>query len=288
VQQLELPRDQGLVLSQGDVLRAFSAVEVTLPIQRQSKRVRVEGEVLRPSEYVLPEGSSLRDAIRAAGGMTTGAYPFATEFTRVSVQRTQQANYDRALRDMETDFARAGGTQRVTSTEDAANLSVRATATSRLIERLRSLKPSGRIVLQLAKGSSELPDIALEDGDRIYVPSKPTTVGVFGSVFNPASYLFVAGRNVDDYLRLAGGPTKGADEGSIFLVRADGSVASRRQNGGWWARGEDVTGVVAEPGDTLFVPEETDKTTFVQAAKDWTQILYQLGIGLAGTKSAVR
>jgi hypothetical protein len=29
------------------------------------------------------------------------------------------------------------------------------------------------------------------------------------------------------------------------------------------------------------VPEELNKTTFVQSAKDWTQILYQLGIGLA-------
>jgi hypothetical protein len=37
----------------------------------------------------------------------------------------------------------------------------------------------------------------------------------------------------------------------------------------------------AEPGDTVFVPEEMDKTTFLQKAKDWTQVLYQLGIGLA-------
>jgi hypothetical protein len=43
-----------------------------------------------------------------------------------------------------------------------------------------------------------------------------------------------------------------------------------------------------EPGDTVFVPEEMDKTTFLQAAKDWTQILYQLGVGAAGIASAVR
>ena len=33
------------------------------------------------------------------------------------------------------------------------------------------------------------------------------------------------------------------------------------------------------PGDTLFVPEQLDKTTFVQYAKDWTQILANLGLG---------
>ncbi len=37
----------------------------------------------------------------------------------------------------------------------------------------------------------------------------------------------------------------------------------------------------AEPGDTVFVPEEINKTTFVQNAKDWTQILYQFGLGMA-------
>ena len=46
--------------------------------------------------------------------------------------------------------------------------------------------------------------------------------------------------------------------------------------------------VNAEPGDTVFVPEEMNKTTFIQSAKDWTLLLYQLGIGVAGIKSAIR
>ena len=31
----------------------------------------------------------------------------------------------------------------------------------------------------------------------------------------------------------------------------------------------------------IFVPEEANKTTFTQGAKDVTQILYQFGVGLA-------
>jgi polysaccharide biosynthesis/export protein len=130
----------------------------------------------------------------------------------------------------------------------------------------------------------------LEDGDRLYVPPRPTTVGVFGSVFNTGSYLYGDGRTLDDYLRLAGGPTKGADEGSIFVIRSNGQVISGRQSGSdsWFRSGTQVSSVRAEPGDTIFVPEEMDKTTFVQAAKDWTQILYQFGIGIAGIVSATR
>ncbi|MBI5720016.1 MAG: SLBB domain-containing protein [Burkholderiales bacterium] len=288
VSQLNLPTDEKAPLSHGDLLRAFSAVTAALPSLRQNKRVKVEGEVARPAEYVLPEGSSVRDAIRAAGGYTTAAYVFAAELTRESVQRTQQENYDRALRDLETDLARASGSQRVSTADDASAQTAKATATDRLVERLRALRPTGRIVFQMQPDAADLPDLALEDGDRILVPARPTTVGVFGSVFNAASYLHMSGRTIGDYLRLAGGPTKGADEGSIFVVRANGNVISSRQNRGLFGRSDNVADLSSEPGDTVFVPEEMDKTTFLQAAKDWTQIIFNFGLGAAGIKSATR
>jgi protein involved in polysaccharide export with SLBB domain len=288
IEQLELPRDLSASLTDGDVVRAFSAVDVVLPTQRQSKRVRVEGEVARPAEYVLPEGSTVADALRAAGGLTGSAYIFASEFNRESVRLTQQENYDRALRDLESDLARTATSQRVSSSEEAAGQAARSAATTRLIERLRALRPSGRVVLQMTPESNALPDLALEDGDRLLVPARPTTIGVFGSVFNAASYLYLPDKKIADYLRLAGGPTKGADEGSVFVVRANGDVVSTRQQASSWLRRGSVDTLPAEPGDTVFVPEEMDKTTFVQAAKDWTQILYQFGVGIAGLKSATR
>jgi protein involved in polysaccharide export with SLBB domain len=180
---------------------------------------------------------------------------------------------------------RSSSTQRISGAEEAAGRQAAITAQSRLLDRLRMLKPSGRIVLQLASDARELPDLALEDGDRIYVPARPTTIGVFGSVFNAATYLHTPGRTLDEYLRLAGGPTKGADIGSAFVVRANGNVVSNRQAGGTFRRGALVEETVAEPGDTVFVPEELDKTTITQFAKDWTQILYQFGIGIAGVRA---
>lgn len=287
VVQLDLPRDEKSVLSHGDVLRAFSAVDAVLPSQHQSKRVKVEGEVLRPGEYVLPESSSVHDAIRAAGGYAAGAFVFAAEVSRISVQRTQQENYDRALRDLEGDLARASASQRIGSAEEAQAQQARTTAVGRLIERLRSVRPTGRIVLQMTPASTQLPDLALEDGDRIYIPARPTTVGVFGSVFNAASYLYLPGHSLNDYLALAGGPTKGADPGSIFVVRANGNVVSGRQKASWFGSTGALTGQAAEPGDTLFIPEEMDKTTFLQAAKDWTQVLFQFGLGIGGISAAI-
>lgn len=290
VAELRMPQDEDAPLGRGDILRAFNATEVALSTQRQNKRVRVDGEVQRPGEYVLPPDSTLQDALNAAGGLAPNAFVYGVQFTRESVRATQQENYERALRDLETDFARSSGTQRVSNNDQAVQSQAQAAATARLIERLRALQPSGRVVLQLTPDSRELPALVVEDGDRVYVPPRPTTVGVFGSVFNTGSYLYGDGRTLDDYLRLAGGPTKGADESSIFVVRANGQVISGRQNGGdsWFRSGSRIGAVRAESGDTVFVPEEMDKTTFVQAAKDWTQILYQLGIGTAGIVSAIR
>jgi protein involved in polysaccharide export with SLBB domain len=285
ITQIDLPAGQATPLRNGDVLRAFNSTAVVLPVQRQNKRVRVEGEVARPGEYVLPPDSTIVDALRAAGGLTPAAYPFGTEFSRETVRITQQQNYERALRDLETEFAKASSTQRTSTADEAAGQAARAAGTTRLVERLRAVKPSGRVVLQLRPDSTDLPELALEDGDRLFIPPRPSTIGVFGSVFNGGSYLYSGNRNIDDYLNLAGGPTRGADQGSVFVIRANGSVVSSPQGKGWFSSRRDLGTVRAEPGDTVFVPEEINKTTFVQDAKDWTQILYQFGLGLAGFKA---
>lgn len=283
--QLALPAANSAALANGDVLRAFSAVDSTLPIQRQNKLVHVDGEVQRPGEYVLPPESSIADALAAAGGLTDRAYLFGTEFRRETVRLAQQVNYDRALRDLETDLARSSSTQR-TSADEASATTARDSANARLLAALRAQRPTGRIVLQLQPGSRELPPLTLEDGDHLMIPSRPSSIGVFGSVFNAGNYLYSDGRAVEEYLRLAGGPTKGADAGSTFVIRANGSVVSGRQNNGsWFSRGTGLAGVAAEAGDTLFVPEEMNKTSFVQDAKDWTQILYQFGVGLAALRT---
>lgn len=284
--QLPLPQSLDMPLSNGDDIRVFSAVDASLSVERQNKRVRVEGEVRFPGEYVLPPNSTLADAVRAAGGLTESAYLFGAQFARESVRISQQNNFERALRDFEVDIARWTSTQRVSSVDEANARAAQSAATTRLFERLRTLRPTGRVVLQFPNGSNSLPDLLLEDGDNLSVPPVPSSVGVFGSVFNAGSYLYNDGRTVSEFLRLAGGPTKGADEDSIFVVRANGEVVSGLQDRSWFGRGSSLRNLDTRPGDTIFVPEEMDKTTFLQAAKDWTQLLFQFGIGIAGIKSA--
>jgi protein involved in polysaccharide export with SLBB domain len=285
VSELLLPAQENAKLATGDVVRAYSGVASALPRAVQNNRVHIDGEVVHPGDYVLPPGSMVSDALRAAGGLTSAAFPYGTEFTRESVRLTQQVNFDRALRDLETDMVKNQATQRSTSIEETATQNAQSASNNRLIERLRQVRPTGRVVMPIEPDARSIPDFPLENGDTLTVPARGTSVGVFGSVFNTGSFVFVPNHTADDYLQLAGGPTRGADKPSIFMIRANGSVISAQQGASFWHSGNNLGSTIVQPGDTLFVPEELNKSTFIQDAKDWTQILYQFGLGVAGIKS---
>ncbi len=287
VTQLSWPQDASQTPQNGDVLRVFSAVDTVLPLSRQNKRIRIEGEVQRPGEYVLPANTSMSSVLAQAGGTTANAFLYGAEFTRESVRVTQQINYDRALRDLEIEFAKATSTQRALDAQEATTQAAQASGTTRLIESLKAVKPTGRIVFQLPADTQTLPDLPLEDGDRLYIPPKPTTVGVFGSVYSGGSFLLSAGSSVGDFVNLAGGPTRGADKSSTFVVRANGSVVSAPQRSGFLGLNieSSLNSESSLPGDTVFVPEELNKTTWTQNLKEWTQIFYQFGIGAAAVRT---
>lgn len=285
LRDVDLKKDLGQPIGNGDVLRVTSVADMARPALRQSKRVRVEGEVQRPGDYLLPAGSSLRDALNAAGGMTPEAFLYGAEFTRETVRVSQVENYDRALRDLEAELTRASVTQKEKVVPPNDSTVARGTEQSRLLDRLRSVQPTGRVVLQFGPSDAQLPELAIEDGDRLYVPAKPSAVNVYGSVFNSGSYLFTAGRSLEQYLGMAGGATRSADKGSVFVVRANGSVVSNLARAGWNFGGGRVEALQALPGDTIFVPEDMFRVGDRQDLKDWSQILYQFGLGALALKN---
>jgi hypothetical protein len=155
-------------------------------------------------------------------------------------------------------------------------------------QRLRASQPIDWVVLQAQTDRTMPTKLGLEYGGRLVMPSRPTTIAVFGSVFNTSSYLYVPEKTSADYLCWAGGPTKGTNKSSIFVMCANCEVLSNRPRSGSWMHRGHVVRFEANPGGTAFVPEVMDKTTLVQAVKDWTQVLYQFGAGFAGMKSGAR
>jgi protein involved in polysaccharide export with SLBB domain len=123
---------------------------------------------------------------------------------------------------------------------------------------------------------ADLPDLPLEDGDHLVIPSRPATVNVIGAVYNENSHLYRSGKQISDYLRAAGGTTRQADKGRMFVIRADGSVIGRASASGLWGAGFDSLRLM--PGDTIVIPERLDKSNFMRGLRDWVQVLSQIAL----------
>ena len=292
-----------LPLLAGDVVTILSQSDLRVPQERQSRLVRVEGEVAAPGVYQAAAGETLPQLIKRIGGLTPQAYLFGTELNRESVKLRQQENLDKLIRRLEAQSQSQQGTllanRSSTGTADqtAAIMQVQQAQLKSQIERLKSYKSSGRMSLELdPRGQSlaALPDLPLEDGDYILVPSTPGFVSAFGSVNNENVFIYKAGKTVGDVIKSAG-LTEDAEPGQAFVLRADGSIISRNDRAGWFGLGFFNAGfesVPMMPGDTLVVPAMMDRETrynaFIRGAKDWTQILANLGLGVAAIKSIDR
>ncbi len=283
---LQADSAHNLPLRPGDIVTVFSKRDLGTPVDRRSVVVHLDGEFNNSGVYQAQPGETLRQLVTRAGGITSKAYLFGTELTRESTRLQQQERLQRAVDQLEQDLQRATITrsQNALSTDDAAAIRAERDAQQVLLTRLRALKPTGRIVLEIPEHAkvTDLSDVPLEDGDRIYLPPTPSMVSVFGAVYSEASFFYKSEKTFNDYMKQAGGPRKGADEGSIYVIRANGSVLSRRQSASIFT--SSLGSVELMPGDAIVVPEDFDRTSFMKNLKDWAQILYQLGLGAAAIK----
>jgi polysaccharide export outer membrane protein len=265
-----------------DVMRVFAPGAVPVQAHLQNEYVRVAGEVKQSGVFQIRKGETLRELMMRLGGVTENGYVYATQLKRESVRRAQQVKLDEIADRFERDLESAA---KLTGTTDKDAISIKQAELERqrrVAQKLRTIKAEGRIVLELEDGNAQVkhfPDLVLQDGDAIFVPRKPGTVEVLGSVFQSNSFIYKPRRNVKDYILMAGGVTRTADESEMYLIRADGTAKSGR---GVWFTG--LGGSVVNPGDTIVVPETIERTSWRQSLKDWTTIFYQFGLGAAGLK----
>jgi protein involved in polysaccharide export with SLBB domain len=285
-----------LQLQPGDTVTIFSQDDVAVPMDKRQVFVRIEGEVKIPGVYQMTAGDTLQSLIAKAGGPTSNAYMFGTAFYREEVRKEQQANLQRAADRLESQMRSEESTQaanlRAISGADAATATAQLEAERKLaqerIARFRKLQPTGRIAFGLDpndRSFAHLPQVTLQNGDRLVVPSKPAFVHVFGAVNVEASPLWKPNTRVSDYMKMAG-TTVDADVDNVFVMRVDGTVVSPESQG--WLFGK-IGGVEVMPGDTIVVPEKLDRQTawtkFTQGAREWTQILANFGLGAAAIKT---
>jgi protein involved in polysaccharide export with SLBB domain len=283
-----------LRLQPGDLITLYTRKEVAVPVAQRTRLVKLSGEVRIPGTYQVSAGETLADLIQRAGGLTKDAYAYGTSFVRESTRFEQRRNLDQLVRTLEADVLSAANAAAQNTTQaDAQQAQALIAFQRQYVERLRTLEVSGRIALDLSDKDErpELPRIELEDGDVISVPTRSDFVGVFGAVDISSSLIFRSGARVRDYLDRAGVRPL-ADLDNIVLLRADGTVRTARntsQRTSFFGLGGDgLMGIELKPGDAILVPEQVDRRTgytrFMIGAKDWTQLIYQFGLGAAAFK----
>lgn len=262
----------GIPIAAGDILQILPQGSLMRPLERQQAIVRIEGEVNKPGNYYVAPNTPLAQVIAMAGGLTPRAYVYGTRFSRESVRTQQRRSFLEAVDQMEVTLAAAplNGDRLI----DAAERQAQLAAARGFLEKLRQKEPDGRIVIDLAPGDQMLPgNLPVENSDRIVIPPRVNTIGVFGAVYRPASFLLGSKPlRVRDYVEQAGGTIRGADRGNIFVVRANGSVVTKRRG---------ALSATVLPGDTVFVPIRTQSSSVLAKVRDISQIVFQLGISAA-------
>ena len=282
---LQGDEQSNLALEPGDIITVFSQNDLAVPLEKQSKFVRLEGEFQTAGVYRVEAGESFRHLVARTGGFTPRAYLYGAEFTRESVRISQQKGLDRLITRLEEDISRAALSSSGLNPDDIADNRAKLEAQRQLVDKLRDTKATGRVVLDLKPESAkvgDLPEIALEDGDRFVVPYCPSTVEMLGAVYNRNSFLYQREQGVDRYLKRAGGPTRDADTGRMFIIRADGSVLSKQSVKGLWNGG--FGSVRLMPGDAVVVPERLTHGSVLKGLRDWSQVFAQFALGAAAVR----
>jgi protein involved in polysaccharide export with SLBB domain len=258
--------NENVTLSNGDVL----AVRRIAQWNDLGASVTVKGEVQHPATYGIEPGERLSSLLKRCNGFTPEAYPYGAVLIRQEVRTLEMQSHTELLNRIKQEETYLKSLPE--NDPDQRNAKLTAIAqTETSLQQLEATPPVGRVVVhippdirRLAKTPADTP---LRDGDELIIPKKSNYVVVSGQVFNPTAVSYLPGRSAKWYLSQSGGLTGIADKSGVFVVRADGSVLSAKNNSGIWLG--DPMNSILKPGDSIVVPEKAPRI----APRNWSTLL---------------
>lgn len=235
--------------------------------------VNVVGEVLHPGRYGLQNGERLSSILKRAGGFSQDAYPYGALLDRAQIREISAKSRDEMIAKLQD---QSGGGPR------PALFSSASRQNQQLIDKLRQIPPSGRMVIHISsdmqKWQNTDADVEVRPGDSLIIPKRPNFVMVAGQVYNPTAITYSEGKHAGWYLRQAGGPTSAANKKDIFVIRANGTVVGKG-SGEWWSG--NVMSTVLQPGDTVYVPDKVGGSGIFKNLGQTVQILSGVAVAVS-------
>jgi protein involved in polysaccharide export with SLBB domain len=243
--------------------------------------IKVGGEVIHPSTYGIQPGEKLSSVLERAGGFSKNAYPYGALLMRRDVREVELRSQMDLISRIKSERVQLKSLPE--SDPDQKNAKLTAIAeTDATLEQLATKEPVGRVVIHIQRNMNSwkntTADVTVRDGDELFIPKNPSTILVTGQVFNPTAISLQSGRSAKWYLSQAGGLTPMGNKKAVFVIRADGSVISAKNNSNGWWQGDPLSASL-RPGDTVVVPEKAPKI----GGPNWTTVIQagQLAASLA-------
>jgi protein involved in polysaccharide export with SLBB domain len=237
------------------------------------------GEIQHPGSYGIRPGERLSSLLERAGGFSPEAYPYGAVLMRREVRDLEMKSHEALVARLKAEKINLKALP--DGDTDQRNAKLTAVAeTETTLAQLEANAPIGRVVVhiqpEIKQWRNTAADVPLRDGDVLLVPKRANYVLVSGQVFNSTAISYRPGRSANWYLSQAGGLTQLADKKAVFVIRADGSVISAKNNSGWWSG--DPLNAALKPGDSIVVPEKAPRigtrnwATTLQAAQIATSV----------------
>ena len=254
-----------VTLNDGDVINTSSVAGI------RPQTIKLSGEVTNPGQYSIQPGDTILDLINRAGGYTKEAYYPGAVFLRDEVAESQKIAFERAADELENTIVDV-------VTMNTINVGqFTLMPISKLISKLREEKPLGRMVVNLdilSLKTDPILNFQVQDGDKLYIPKRPSSVSIVGEVLNSASVGFNPELTVDDYIDLAGGLKDSADRNKIFVILPDGKSQLVRKS--LFTSSKDIM-----PGSTIVISRDSRPFDAISLTKIITPILADLATSAA-------
>lgn len=211
----------------GFILKPFDEVYVrTSPGYVEQKNIKITGEVLYPGEYTLAKKNQrLSDVIKQCGGFTQWAYIKGARLERTITP-------DERLR-MQSVQKMLNAQNNENDTIDISKMDFGNTYYF-AIDMEQAVKDPG--------GAA---DVVLREGDNIFIPEYSNSVKISGNVMYPNTVTYKKGKNINYYVKQAGGYGNRAKKSHTYIIYMNGAVAQIGH------------GVEIDPGCEIIVPSKS-------------------------------
>tara|TARA_B100001057_G_C22456754_1_gene797200 strand:- start:27 stop:737 length:711 start_codon:yes stop_codon:yes gene_type:complete len=226
---------------------------------------------MNPGTYKFTRGTTLSEAIIAAGGYDSSAYPFGGYLENLKALEVNKISKEKLYDVFLTNLISNG----ISSNQDAG--------LGELLLQIKETESTGRVIaefdLDLISNNKSL-DTTIEDGDRILIPQSTQQVFVQGEIANSGAIRYSPNMGIDYYLNKSGGLLESSDEDNLFIVHPNGETQNLSSNSrlSFFIKDSDKT--LIYPGSIIYVPQKTNFATSMQIASIWAPIISSIALSL--------